>query len=83
MDTSSLLQFTPLVFVGSIIAVVVWSTGTILKKTGRSRTLGLLWLVPIVNFFFLLWLARTEWPIEREVQALRESVALLQRIKAT
>ena len=73
MNTSPLLQLQPRVLGGSILAVAVWACGTIVKKTGRSRALGLLWLVPIVNFFFLIWLARSEWPIKAELKRLRAS----------
>ena len=60
-----------LVVVVSTLIVVVWATGTITRKMGYSRALGLLWLCPLVNFLFLVWIARASWPLETEVVQLR------------
>jgi hypothetical protein len=43
----------------------------IFKRTGMSPWLSLLMLVPIANFVMLLILAFSEWPIQRELKALR------------
>jgi hypothetical protein len=40
----------------------------ILTKTGHSGWLGLLFLIPLVGFGVLLWLAFSEWPIERRLR---------------
>lgn len=56
-------------FVMMILAIVVY--WRIFSKTGNSGALSLLMFVPLVNLVMLLYLAFSEWPIEREVQALR------------
>ena len=43
----------------------------IVKRTGYSPWLSLLMLVPVANLIVLIILAFTEWPIERELKALR------------
>lgn len=55
-----------------LMAVIAWK---ITAKTGYSGALGLLYFVPIANIIFLLILAFGEWPIHREVKALREQLA--------
>lgn len=37
----------------------------ILGKTGYNQWLGLLMLIPLVNVGILIWLAFSEWPLER------------------
>ncbi len=37
----------------------------IFGKTGNNQWLGLLMLVPLVNLGMLVWLAFSEWPLER------------------
>jgi branched-subunit amino acid transport protein AzlD len=64
-----------------LIAVLVSLLFTILvyfmifKRTGMNPWLSLLMLVPIANFVMLIILAFTEWPIQREVHALRAQLA--------
>jgi hypothetical protein len=41
----------------------------IFKKAGYSGALGLLMIVPIVNFILLLYLAFSDWPIQRDLEA--------------
>jgi hypothetical protein len=55
--------------VAMILAVVIY--WRIFAKTGNNGALSLLMFVPLVNLFMLLYLAFSEWPIEREVQQLR------------
>jgi len=43
----------------------------IFSKTGNSGALSLLMLVPLVGIGVWLWLAFSEWPIERELAALK------------
>ncbi len=43
----------------------------IFKRTGMNPWLSLLMLVPLANFVMLIILAFTEWPIQRELNALR------------
>lgn len=47
----------------------------IFKRTGMNPWLSLLMLVPIANFVMLLILAFTEWPVQRQVRALRAQLA--------
>lgn len=37
----------------------------IMGKTGHNQWLGLLMLIPLVNVGILIWLAFSEWPVER------------------
>ncbi len=43
--------------------VYIWIR--LVGKTGNNQWLGLLMLVPIANLVLLVWLAFSEWPIER------------------
>lgn len=43
--------------------VYIWIR--LVGKTGNNQWLGLLMLVPIANLILLIWLAFSEWPIER------------------
>ena len=47
----------------ALMALIYWR---IFTKTSYPSALGLLMLIPVVNFFMLLLLAFSEWPIERE-----------------
>lgn len=38
----------------------------ILGKTGNNQWLGLLMVVPIANIVLMIWLAFSEWPLERK-----------------
>mgnify|MGYP006312585611 CR=1 FL=1 len=55
-----------------LMAVIAWK---ITARTGYSGALGLLYFVPLANIIFLLILAFSEWPIQREVKALRQQLA--------
>jgi hypothetical protein len=50
---------------GLLMAVAWWR---IVARTGHSGVIGLLMWVPLLNMVLLLWLAFSEWPIERCVQ---------------
>lgn len=50
--------------VAAIVAVVF---GCIFRKMGFSAFTGLLVVVPIANLLWFLYLATSEWPIEREL----------------
>jgi uncharacterized membrane protein YjdF len=52
-----------------LIALLLW--GTIYKKAGYSRAIGLLMLIPLVNVITLIWFAVARWPLEEEVARLR------------
>jgi hypothetical protein len=47
-----------------------------LKKSGNPPALSLLIMFPLVNVGLILWFAFAEWPIEREVKALRQQRGL-------
>jgi hypothetical protein len=38
----------------------------IVGKTGNSKWLGLLMVVPLVNIIFMIWLAFSAWPVEKK-----------------
>ena len=44
----------------------------IFSKAGYSGWMSLLQLIPLVNLIVLFYLAFAEWPIQRELRALRE-----------
>lgn len=47
--------------------VYIWIR--LVGKTGNNQWLGLLMLVPIANLVLLIWLAFSEWPLERRAAA--------------
>lgn len=51
--------------------VVVWPAGRILGKAGFAPWLGILAVIPVVNFGLFLFLAFAEWPVERGFRELR------------
>lgn len=61
-----------LLFVLLIIAAAVSLWGLIFSKAGYSFWFGLLMLVPIGNFIWLLIFAFSKWPIQQEVEMLRQ-----------
>lgn len=48
-----------------VLGFIVYCWMRIVGKTGNSRWLGLVMLVPILNVAFIIWLAFSEWPIEQ------------------
>jgi hypothetical protein len=56
-----------------IFAIVIW--WRIFSKAGYSGALGLLMFVPIANLIVLCVLAFARWPIQREVDLLRQQAA--------
>jgi hypothetical protein len=56
-----------------LFSILIWFM--IFKRTGMNPWLALLMLVPIANFIMLLVLAFTQWPVQREVRALRAQLA--------
>lgn len=56
-----------------ILAIVIW--WRIFSKAGYSGALGLLMFVPIANLIVLCVLAFARWPIQKEVDLLRQQVA--------
>jgi hypothetical protein len=47
----------------------------IFSKAGYHWALGLLTLVPVVGFFVPLYLAFAEWPIQKQLKAVRQQTA--------
>jgi hypothetical protein len=64
-----LFVFVILCAIAAAIALLLW--GTIFKKAGYSRAVGLLMIIPLVNLITLIWFAVTKWPLEAEVERLR------------
>jgi hypothetical protein len=55
-----------------IVSVVVVPWWSILKKSGNAPVLSLLMFIPLLNLGLLFWFAFAEWPIERDLKALRQ-----------
>jgi hypothetical protein len=59
-----------LIFGGLALSILInWRIAT---KAGFQGPMSLLMLIPLVNFVILLIFAFGEWPVEREVKALRQ-----------
>jgi len=56
----------------AVIAIIMY--WRIASKAGYPGAYSLLMLVPLVNLIIVILFAFTEWPIEREVKALRGGV---------
>jgi len=67
--------FVTVVFAVGILAGIAWLFGTILKKAGYSRALGVLFVIPLINFVVLLWMVGSVWPIEQKVKELERLLA--------
>lgn len=64
---------TTAVIVGvAVLAVFLIAYTNVISRAGYSRWWILIMLVPIVNLVFLLLFCFKEWPIQRELRALRE-----------
>lgn len=51
-----------------LLAAVAWIVfGAIFRKMGYSPLTGALAIIPLVNLLWWLYLATSEWPIEREL----------------
>jgi hypothetical protein len=59
----------------AVVVISIVATVKIVTKAGYSGWWVLVTIVPIVNFVMLLVFAFSEWPIVREVQALRAQAA--------
>jgi len=69
MGVGLLLFFLFIMAVSVVLTIVIW--WKIFSKAGWSGALGLLMLVPIVNFIMALYVAFATWPIQRELEALK------------
>jgi amino acid transporter len=59
------------IFVAIILVLTIVIYWRIASKAGYAGALSLLMLVPLVNLIIIILFAFTEWPIERELRALR------------
>lgn len=55
----------------TVIVPSIWLAWRICAKTGNSGALGVGALIPGVNIILVLYLAFSEWPIERELKQLK------------
>lgn len=62
-----------IVVVLTIVAFIVVVHCKIFAKAGFHWAMGLLMFIPVANFIALLILAFCEWPIQRELRALRQA----------
>ena len=62
-----------LVFIALMLGLFFAIWWQIFKKAGYSGALGLLMIVPIVNFILLLYLAFSDWPIHRDLRSVARS----------
>jgi hypothetical protein len=53
------------------LALYVFVLWRLVSKTGHPGGLSLLLLVPLVNLAFVIYLAFSEWPIQRELRRLK------------
>ena len=51
--------------------VLIW--GSIFKKAGYSRWLSVLMLLPGINVITVIWFALTKWPLEAQLERLRNA----------
>ena len=55
----------------SLSLVVIWPAWRILTKAGFPGWFGIAAAIPMVNVALLVYVAFTEWPIERELREAR------------
>ena len=63
------------IFILVMVAFYCFIAYMIVKRAGYNPWLGLLILVPLVNFVMILIFAFSEWPVQRENAALRAQLA--------
>lgn len=51
--------------------LAIWPARRIFAKAGYPPWLGFLVVFPVLNFVLFLFLAFSEWPVERELNQLR------------
>ncbi|WP_240615767.1 hypothetical protein [Nakamurella deserti] len=63
------------IIIGSVVFVIMLIAYTnVIARAGYSRVWILIMLVPIANIVFLLIFCFKEWPVQRELAALRSRV---------
>jgi hypothetical protein len=61
-----------------VVAVLcVWAYWRIFTKAGYPGAMGILMVIPLLNVIMLFFLAFSEWPVLKELKALRERVLTL------
>jgi hypothetical protein len=77
MEPSAALMLIPMIIGGMVwlaaMIITVIAFCKIFSKAGYCWALGLLMLVPIANLVMFLVLAFSEWPILKELRALKQS----------
>ena len=53
--------------------LIIWPLWRICRKTGYGGVLSIGLLVPFLNIAILLYLAFSEWPIERELKQFKSA----------
>lgn len=60
------------ILVGIILYLFIHIWCNIFQKAGYNRFMGLLMLIPGINFLMLLVLAFDKWPIERKLESVKQ-----------
>jgi hypothetical protein len=60
------------ILIAVMISVLAVPASRICAKAGYTAWLGVLVLVPFLNLLLLFFLAFVEWPVQRELEALRQ-----------
>ena len=58
------------------VVLCVWAYWRIFAKAGYPGAMGILMVIPLLNVIMLFFLAFSEWPVLKELKALRERVPL-------
>jgi len=59
------------------VVLCVWAYWRIFAKAGYPGAMGILMVIPLLNVIMLFFLAFREWPVLKELKALRERVPTL------
>ena len=77
MGPNAALMIIPIILGGMVwlvtMTITVIAFCKIFSKAGFSWALGLLMLIPIANLVMFLVLAFSDWPIAKELRALKQS----------
>src|SRR5215467_15405755 len=61
----------------AVAGLCVWAYWRIFTKAGYPGAMGIMMLIPLLNVIMLFFLAFSEWPVLKELKALRERVPTL------
>ena len=59
------------------VVLCVWAYWRIFAKAGYPGAMGILMVIPLLNVIMLFFLAFREWPVLKELKALRERISTL------